>query len=79
MALAGGVWAATGAHALDKHMRPTASERYLVRSGDTLWSIARHLSPGEDPRPFVDALAEANGVDPGSLVPGQALVVPRSG
>lgn len=49
---------------------------YVVRPGDTLWSIAEQLAPGEDPRPLVDALARANAVPPGALVPGQVLVVP---
>lgn len=49
---------------------------YVVRPGDTLWSIAERLVPGEDPRPLVDALARANAVSPGTLVPGQVLVVP---
>jgi len=49
---------------------------YVVRSGDTLWSIAKRLSGG-DPRTLVDAIAERNGIDPGSLVPGQPLLIPR--
>jgi LysM repeat protein len=49
---------------------------YVVRRGDTLWSIAEGLSPGEDPRPVVDALASVNDLDPGMLVPGRTLVVP---
>ncbi len=49
---------------------------YVVRPGDTLWSVAEQLAPGEDPRPLVDALARANAVPPGALVPGQVLVVP---
>jgi LysM repeat protein len=53
-----------------------ASSRYVVRSGDTLWSIARRFAPGEDPRPLVDALLVTNGVEAGALVPGQTLVVP---
>lgn len=53
-----------------------SSTSYVVRQGDTLWSIAERVAPGQDPRPVVDALAAANGVDPGALVPGQALVVP---
>ena len=52
---------------------------YVVRQGDTLWSIARGVAPGEDPRPLVDAIAEANGVDPGAIVPGQTLLVPSAG
>jgi LysM repeat protein len=56
-----------------------AAERYVVRPGDTLWSIARGLAPSEDPRPLVDAIAAANHIDAGSIVPGQALVVPSGG
>ena len=55
---------------------PVSSTRYVVRPGDTLWAIAERLSPGGDPRPLVDAIAGANGVDPGHLVPGQTLLVP---
>jgi nucleoid-associated protein YgaU len=58
---------------------PAVEERYVVRSGDTLWSIAGHVAPNGDPRPVVDALVEANDVDPGALVPGQTLVVPAIG
>ena len=57
-------------------MRPAASRRYVVRPGDTLWSIASRGTPGADPRPLVDAIEAANHLDPGSLVPGQTLLVP---
>jgi hypothetical protein len=47
---------------------------YLVQPGDTLWTIALDLAPGEDPRPLVDALDEISG---GALLqPGQRLVIP---
>src|SRR5687768_13474419 len=52
---------------------------YVVREGDTLWSIAKGVSPGEDPRPLVDAIVSANGVDPGGILPGQTLLVPSAG
>jgi LysM repeat protein len=48
----------------------------VVREGDTLWTIARRLAPGSDPRPIVDVLSAANGLDAGLIVPGQTLVVP---
>ena len=48
----------------------------MVREGDTLWTIARRLAPGSDPRPIVDVLSAANGLDAGRIVPGQTLVVP---
>jgi nucleoid-associated protein YgaU len=58
---------------------PVAEHRYVVHAGDTLWSIARSISPGRDPRPVVDAIAQANDVDPGALVPGRTLVIPTAG
>ncbi|GBC87873.1 hypothetical protein HRbin12_01891 [bacterium HR12] len=56
--------------------RGTEARAYVVRAGDTLWSIAREIAPGADPRPIVDAIARANDVAPGALVPGQVLLVP---
>ncbi len=56
-----------------------ASRTYVVRAGDTLWSIATRLAPSTDPRVVVDAIASANDVDPGALVPGQQLSLPSVG
>jgi Tfp pilus assembly protein FimV len=57
----------------------SSARTYVVRPGDTLWSIAERLRPGEDPRPLVDAIERANGLSAGDLVPGQALQVPLGG
>jgi len=47
---------------------------YVVQPGDTLWSIALTLSPGDDPRPLVHVLDDIAG---GALLaPGQRLVIP---
>jgi hypothetical protein len=48
----------------------------VVRAGDTLWSIAARTSPAADPRRTSDAIAEANAIEAGGLVPGQRLVLP---
>ena len=45
---------------------------YVVRPGDTLWSIARRSSPSADPRLVVGAIATANDVDPGGVGAGTA-------
>lgn len=47
---------------------------YVVRPGDTLWSLATRLEPGSDPRPLMDRLSgQLHG---GSLLAGAVLVVP---
>jgi nucleoid-associated protein YgaU len=56
--------------------RSDASTRYVVRAGDTVWSIAARRAPGQDPRPIVDAIVRANDLDPANLVPGEELVLP---
>ena len=59
--------------------RPAAPRvTYVVEPGDTLWSIARRVAPGRDPRPVVDGLIEANDVR-GGLQAGQELSIPVSG
>jgi hypothetical protein len=49
-------------------------QRYVVRPGDTLWSIAVALDPSGDPRPVVDDLTAQ--LDGSSLRPGETLVLP---
>jgi nucleoid-associated protein YgaU len=75
-----GAWAGPAADALGgDRIEPVARSSYVVRDGDTLWSIATRLVPGQDPRPVVDAIAAANRVDPAALVPGQTLLIPAGG
>jgi nucleoid-associated protein YgaU len=73
-----GAWAGPIARATSHASDPVTVSRstYVVRQGDSLWGIAATLSAGEDPRPLVDAIAEANDVDPGALTPGQTLAIP---
>ncbi len=79
-----GLWLGTGALAA---MRPkpasgvrlagaslVGGQRYVVRPGDTLWSIAEALDPSGDPRPVVDDIeGQLHG---SSLQPGETLVLP---
>ena len=48
----------------------------VVRSGDTLWSIAADAAPEEDTRAVVDAIMAVNGLEDVGLVPGQVLQLP---
>ncbi|HEX7444375.1 MAG TPA: LysM domain-containing protein [Acidimicrobiales bacterium] len=56
---------------VDAH--PVVASSYVVKSGDTLWSIARSLKPTGDIRRLVDELSSR--VGPGPLQAGQALSV----
>ena len=56
-----------------------ASHRYIVKAGDTLWAIAEHQARGDDPRPLVDAIADANELSSANIIPGQTLIVPVTG
>jgi Tfp pilus assembly protein FimV len=55
--------------------QPAPRVTYVVEPGDTLWSIARRVAPGRDPRPVVDGLIEANDLH-GGLQAGQELSIP---
>jgi hypothetical protein len=50
-------------------------QRYRVKPGDTLWSIAERTFAG-DPREGVWELRERNDLGSSVIVPGQVLVVP---
>ena len=55
-----------------------ATATVVVQQGDSLWSIARGLDPGGDPRGMVHRIQELNGIGDWPIVPGQRLVVPAS-
>lgn len=51
----------------------TGATVYVVRPGDTLWSIAARFDHGGDPRPLAEALARETGS--ATLVPGERIAV----
>ncbi len=62
--------------------RPSASsgaeERYVVRTGDTLWELAADRYGG-DPREGVWRIRERNGLDGAALRAGTILYLPAAG
>ena len=79
--MVGGVLAANVATAragTSRPEEPTAQRVYVVRSGDTLWRIAREQAPSRsaDLRPLVDRLIQVNHLQGATIRPGQQLVLP---
>jgi Tfp pilus assembly protein FimV len=52
-------------------------EQVTVMPGDTLWSIAETVAPGEDPRDVIDAIMRLNALPSGALISGEKLSLPR--
>jgi hypothetical protein len=67
-----------GADGVDGGMAPVARRTYVVREGDTLWSIATRAAHGADPRPLVDTIEAENDLTAGALMPGMTLSVPAA-
>jgi len=59
------------------HLEAQGSERvWVVAAGDTLWTVARQVAPGQDPRRTVEVLRQVNGLRSAALRVGQHLVIP---
>lgn len=54
-----------------------SSRHVVVQQGDSLWEIARQLSPEADPRETVVQLRALNGLESNLIHPGQVLLVPE--
>lgn len=67
---AGQIADASGSTAATEHVT------VVVQSGQTLWGIARAAAPDHDPRLVISQIRELNDLGTGSIIPGQALVVP---
>ena len=52
------------------------ARHHHVHAGETLWGIAEHAYPGDDPREAVYRIREANHIPGSSIVVGEELVLP---
>ena len=71
MAQAGAALGGSSLAAPERHPTSPHLVTVVVRPGDSLWSIAARLAPGEDPRPVVDELEAARHGAP--LQPGETI------
>mgnify|MGYP006271756983 FL=1 len=62
--------------ASDASASTVVTAQYTVKPGDSLWSIARHIAPGADPRDLVVELTRLNPAVHSGVMAGQVLVVP---
>jgi len=72
---AGQAGAALGSSPLAAPERPPSVDRYVVQPGDSLWTVAGHVAPDEDPRAVVDALITARHGE--ELLVGETIVWQR--
>jgi nucleoid-associated protein YgaU len=57
-------------------LRLAGQSRVVVRSGDTLWSIAASVAGDDDVRVVVDRIEQLNGLHGAAVRPGQLLLLP---
>jgi hypothetical protein len=83
LAALAGIWAGAGVLSstqshplavLPGSVKTPGGYMYVVKPGDTLWSIATRLDPSGDPRPLVAQLTHQ--VRGGELLPGSRLDLP---
>ncbi|GAA1780339.1 LysM peptidoglycan-binding domain-containing protein [Streptomonospora arabica] len=68
---------ATGPAPAESALHEEAPPTVVVRDGDTLWSIAERVRPGDDPRSTVHEIVKVNGLSESEIEPGQELVMPE--
>ena len=67
-----------GTEAAPQGAAPEPLAQTVVQPGETLWTVAKRVAPGHDPRGVIDRIAELNDLDNGDAVwAGQLLVLPR--
>jgi nucleoid-associated protein YgaU len=75
-AVALGSWLGPWVNGSGSDLRLAGESSVVVRSGDTLWSIASSMAEGADVRPVVDRIQELNGLQGTEIRPGQTLLLP---
>jgi Tfp pilus assembly protein FimV len=66
----------TGSQAATYVENGPSLQQTTVQPGDTLWSVAQRIAPGNDPREVVDQIRRINHLTTSSLQAGQQLLLP---
>jgi LysM domain len=65
------------AHGADSDPPPPAAHRtVVVQPGQTLWALARQVSPQRDPRVVVESIRQLNALRGAGIQAGQELLLP---
>jgi hypothetical protein len=65
------------AQGADEAPTPPSYGQTTVHSGETLWSVARRVAPGQDPRQVVSQIRKINKIEGSVVQVGQQLLVPK--
>jgi len=77
LTVVGGVILGLGTGGTAVASKPGAPRTVVLQAGDSLWSVATEYAPdGVDPRAYVHALEELNGLE-GAARAGMQLTLPR--
>ena len=74
---AAGLAFGAAAHGADSDPGPVPAHRtVVVQPGQTLWALARQVSPHRDPRVVVESIRELNALRGAGIQAGQQLLLP---
>lgn len=69
----------TGSQAATFTETGPAVQQITVQQGETLWSVAQRIAPGNDPRGVIAQIRHINHLQGSSLRVGQQLLLPTAG
>lgn len=69
----------TGSQAATFTETGPALQQTTVQQGETLWSVAQRIAPGNDPREVIAQIRRINHLQGSSLQAGQQLLLPAAG
>lgn len=68
----------SGAHASNEKVNPGQITYVSVRSGDTLWSLAKRYAPSQDTFNWIDTVTTMNSLGSTSLYAGERIAIPSN-
>ena len=73
----GRLGSSAAATAAENHPKPVGYAATTVHGGETLWTVAKRVAPGRDPREVITQIQELNHLHSGGIQVGQQLLLPH--